>query len=443
VIKQALQVSLCVTALAASYPSIGQSIPAQGPRIAFGTGVEQTDNALKTSSRERSETKSYLDLDLGYLRDSEFLRADVQYRGELASYANDTTAEDSVITGSSTIAWKVLPDRMQIDLSHDRSEQIRDSRDPDIRNNRQLRDIVSVGPAFMARLSPVDKIVLNGRYSEVSYESGEATAAPAANQTDSERVSGGLSWQHQLRKTDLLSANYQYSEVKFDEFTEELTYHQIFGTYAVTLRNSGYSISLGLNRSERESAGSDTDGFYAQASWNLRVGTHRFGVIAINQLTDSGVGLGGNALVGGNFRPTDDNFDIVDVVERTSLDIDYGFGGLCDRCDVGLRLGYDEQDFDTQPRDQKQTGFGASFGYRLTPTLKLALRGNYSETEFTQDAGGGREDELQSYGLTLDWMLSRSLSLRAWLTDEERTSDAALQGYEELYGGVSVSYRFR
>ena len=30
------------------------------------------------------------------------------------------------------------------------------------------------------------------------------------------------SWQHQLRKTDLLSANYQYSEVKFDEFTEEL-----------------------------------------------------------------------------------------------------------------------------------------------------------------------------------------------------------------------------
>jgi hypothetical protein len=79
----------------------------------------------------------------------------------------------------------------------------------------------------------------------------------------------------------------------------------------------------------------------------------------------------------------------------------------------------------------------------LTPTLKLALRGNYTETEFTQDAGGGREDELESYGLTLDWTLSRSLSLRAWLTDEERTSDAALQGYEELYGGVSVSYRFR
>jgi predicted porin len=440
--KQAFHPFLCAAALVA-LPALAQVSGAQGPRIALGVGVEQSDNALKTNTRERSDTKEYLDLDLGYLRDSDYLSADAQYRAEIANYRNDTTEDASVLTGQSKLAWKLLPGRMQIDVSHDRSEQIRDSRNADIRNNRQLRDIVSAGPTFMARLSPVDQIVLDGRYSQVSYDRGDETAVAGTNQSDSERTSGGLSWQHQLRKTDLLSASYQYSEVTFDEFTEELTYHQLYGTYAVKLRNSGYTVSLGVNRSERESSGDDSDGFYAQIGWNLQSGEHRFGVTAINQLTDSGVGLGGNGLIGANFSPNDSNFDVVDVVERTSLNLDYGFSGLCERCDVGLRLGYDEQDFDEQPRDQKTTGGSLTLGYKLTPTLKLSLRGDYSEIEFLQDAGGGRTDKRENYGLTLDWMLSRSLTMRAWITDEQRKSDAALQGYEELFGGVSVSYRFR
>ncbi len=435
---------LALFSCALSLPALGQTSARQGLSADLGLGVEHTDNAFKTSAGERSETREYLDLGLGFLRDSEYLSADLRYNAELANYENDTTEEDTVLTGSTELAWKVLPGRMQLDLSHDRSEQLRDSRDPDIRNNRDIRNILSAGPTFMARLSPVDQLVLNGRYSEVSFDTNDSAARPGGtNTSDSERVSGGLSWQHQLKKTDLLSASYQYSEAKFDDFTEEFTYQQLFATYAVKLRTSGYTVSLGVNRSERESVGDQNDGFYAQIGGNLQIGAHRLTLTAINELTDSGVGLGGNSLVGGDFRPSDTNFDVVDVVERSSIAFGYGYDQLCERCELNLDVRFDEQDFDTQPRDQKQTGFGASFGYRLTPTLKLALRGNYTETEFTQDAGGGREDELESYGLTLDWTLSRSLSLRAWLTDEERTSDAALQGYEELYGGVSVSYRFR
>ncbi|MFM7067132.1 MAG: hypothetical protein ACKO0U_09950 [Gammaproteobacteria bacterium] len=436
--------ALVCSALALSVPALAQAQArtASGPSLSLGMGAEHTDNALKTSTRERSETKVYLDLDLGYLRDSQYLSADVLYKAELANYENDTTEDDSVVTGSAKVAFKLLPDRLQLDVSHDRSEQIRDSRNPDIRNNREIRDILSAGPTFFARLSPVDRLVVDGRYSRVSYEQGDVTVAPGTNQSDSDRVSGGLAWQHQMSKTDQLSANYQYSEAKFDEFTEELAYHQLYGSYVVKLRNSGYTVSLGVNRSERDSTGDETNGFYAQLGWNLRAGAHRIAATAINELTDSGVGLGGNALSGGSFRPNDSNFDVVDVVERSSLNLDYGYEGLCERCDIGVRIGYDEQDFDVQPRDQKSSSGSASFGYRLTPTLKLALQGGYRETEYTQDVGG-RTDKLKNYGLTLDWQLSRSLLVRAWLTDEKRDSDTPLQEYEEFFGGVSVSYRFR
>ena len=437
------KVFLASLACAFASPTFAQEAARQGLSLSLGTGVDQTDNAFKTSVRERSETKEYLDLDVGFLRDSEYLTTTAQYSAELANYENDTTEQNSLLTGSTKLAWKLLPGRVQVDLSHDRSEQMRDSRNPDIRNNRELRDIISAGPRFMARLSPVDQVVVSGLYSEVSYDGNGSTALPEQSRSDSERLSGGLSWQHQLQKTDLLSASYQYSEAKFDQFTEEFSYHQLYGTYAVKLRNSGYTVSLGVNRSERASSGDKTDGFYAQVGGNLRSGGHSFNLTAINELTDSGMGLGGNGLVGGDFRPNDTNFDIVDSVERTSFSLGYGYDRLCERCEIGVNFRFDEQDFDTQPRDQTNKGAGASFGYKLTPTLKLSLRGDYSEIEYPQDAGGGRTDKLQNYGFTLDWMLSRSLTMRAWISDEQRKSDAALQGYDELFGGVSVSYRFR
>ncbi|MFM7783593.1 MAG: hypothetical protein ACKPE6_02935, partial [Gammaproteobacteria bacterium] len=260
--------------------------------------------------------------------------------------------------------------------------------------------------------------------------------------SDSERVQGGLSWQHKLSETDPLSATYRYSEAQFDASPVEFQYHQLFGTYAVKLRNSGYTLSLGVNRSERDT-GDEQDGFYAQAGWNLDSGGHRLSLVAINQLTDSGIGLGGNSLTGSGYRPLDSNYDVVDLVERTSFNVGYGYDRLCERCSVDVGLGYDEQDFDTQPRDQEQLSGSLSFGYSITPLLKASLSARYSEIEYAQGALGGRTDERSEYGLFLDWRVSRSLSARFWLSQDERDSDAAFQEYDELYGGVSVKYAFR
>ena len=84
-----------------------------------------------------------------------------------------------------------------------------------------------------------------------------------------------------------------------------------------------------------------------------------------------------------------------------------------------------------------------AFSYRITPLLKASLSGRYSEIEYAQGALGGRTDERTEYGLFVDWTVSRSLSARFWLSQDERQSDAALQEYDEFYGGVSLKYAFR
>ena len=170
------KVFLASLACAFASPTFAQEAARQGLSLSLGTGVDQTDNAFKTSVRERSETKEYLDLDVGFLRDSEYLTTTAQYSAELANYENDTTEQKSLLTGSTKLAWKLLPGRVQVDLSHDRSEQMRDSRNPDIRNNRELRDIISAGPRFMARLSPAFRY--SSRCSNEDMMSWAAGAAP-------------------------------------------------------------------------------------------------------------------------------------------------------------------------------------------------------------------------------------------------------------------------
>jgi hypothetical protein len=431
-------------AVFAAAPLYAQSDSQQGPSIVLGAGVEQTDNAFKSSSDEQDETKEYLNLGLGYLRSGQALSAQIDYNGEFANYENNTTNDDVVLTGSSNLGWSLLPGRLQIGLSHERSEQLRNSRDVDIRNNRQIRDMLSAGPALTARISTVDDLVFSGRLTQVVYDKSGAETTDGQNPgRDSDRVQGGVAWQHRLNKTDLLSANYQYSTSKFDDSDVEMTFQQVFGTYEVRLRNSGYTASLGLNRSERK-GGSSSDGFYGQLGWDLTLGVHRFKAVLINQLTDSGIGLGGNSLSSGSIGADDSNFDVVDVVERSSLDLGYGFDGLCERCVVDIGLRYDRQDFDIEPRDQTLSGVTASFGYRLTPTLKASLKTGYTELEFPQDPDGGRKDDRDHYGFSLDWTLSRQLTAQFFLmTDSRDSSQSGVGNYDEAFGGLSVSYRVR
>lgn len=440
--KLPLSHCLATLALISANTMAAPAPPKQGPSLVIGLGVDQTDNAFKTSDSERDETKEYLNLGLGYLRSGEMLSAKLDYDSEFANYENDTTDDDVVVTGSGNLAWNVLPGRLQVSIDHQRSEQLRNSRDVDIRNNRQLRDILSAGPSFTARLSSVDDLVVTGRLTQVTYDkSGADTQSGQRGGRDSDRAQAGLSWQHHLSKTDTLAASYQHSTTKFDGTDVEITFQQAFASYEVRLRNSGYNLALGANRSERK-GGASNDGFYGQLGWDMTLAGHRVRVVAINQLTDSGIGLGGNGMLAGDVSPRDNNFDVVDVVERTSLDLNYGFDELCKRCVLDIGLRYDQQDFDVEPRDQESSGINGSFGYRLTPLLKASLRAGYTEIQFPQDAAGDRKDKRTQYGASLDWNLSRQLALRFFLTHDSRDSSRG-RDYDEIFGGLSAEYRFR
>jgi hypothetical protein len=428
-----------------------QEVEAPGPRLDVGVGVERTNNAFRNDAFKRSETKGFVDANLGYLRRGERFDADILYVVEGAYYENETTTADAVIFGGGTVGWNIFPGRFRWDASHDRSEQLPDSRRPDTRNNRLVRNLFSTGPSFTARLGAVDSLVLSGRYIDVTYDDSNRPGGGGGANSDSSRLQGTASWDHDLSTTDRVSLSYQYMETDTDGFTEDFKYHRLYGTYAAQLRSSAYTISLGGNKSERDSSGSK-NGFLAEIDWNLATGGHRFYATAINELTDSAIGLGGSALISDYFRPRDSNFDVIDLVERRSFSFGYGYDRLCERCTVDLGIFYDEQDFDVQPRDEKQKGVNGSFAYRFTPTLSGTVRASHSKSKYAQ--GGiivvegiplfvDEDEKRYSYGVSVNWLLSRRMTAEFWLKNEERKSGGNRLGYEETYGGASLRYRFR
>jgi len=370
----------------------------------------------------------------------------VLYNAEFANYEHNTTSDDTVIQGRSNLTWHILPTRIQWDMSHERSEQLQDSRNADIRNNKELRNIISGGPTFTAHMGPVNRLILSGRYYDVSYDNDDREGVEGESTTssgrDNQRIQGTVAWEYQRSKTDVISLNYQHMQSEFDDSSEEFTFDRLFATYAVQLASGGYTVSLGVNESERDSGNSDT-GFMARIGWNLNTGVHRFGLNVVNELTDSGIGLGGNSLVSDDFRPSDNNSDIIDMVERTTVAFNYGFDRLCERCTLDFGVSMDEQDYDVQPRDQEQLGFTARFGYKLTPTITASVRAGYSEIDYTNDPSGDRTDERSEYALLFDWRMSRPLSTTLWITWDERDSDTASADYDELAGGLTFRYAFR
>lgn len=459
--------ALLVLAAAGAHAAPGAS-RANGTTLKVGVGLDYTDNAygIEEANRVcqpsvavpdpvcvRSELKEFTDIEIGYERQGSALEASIRYDGELANYEHDTTEVNHVVQGESKLAWNVLPKRLALEVSHERTEQLQNSRDPNVRSNRQLRDVYTLGPRLTARLSPVDDLLFGLHYTGVSYDdfgqnelqqnaSDGGTDAPGSGSSansDSERVEASAGWQHRLSPTDVMSLMYQRIEAEFESDIEDIRYDRLFASYNVQLASSIYTIALGANKVQRDIAG-DNDGFYGQATWKLDYAGHRLSIDAVNELTDSSIGLGGNGTVDGDFRPEDSNFDVVDTLERTTLKFGYGYDRICERCILDLRLSFDEQDFDVQPRDQQTTDYGATFRYRLTPMLTAVLSATRSEREFTSD---DRQDDLAVYRLSVKWRLSRAINAEFWYSDTQRDSNVVGQDYEEKAAGARIDYRFR
>lgn len=395
---------------------------------------EHTNNSLRTSDNQRSDLESTATLNFDLLAESSSLQANLDYEISRLEFQQSTQEDQTEITGTGNITWSIIPQSFQWDFSSQINSLRSDLRQVDIADNREERRIYSTGPDLILNLSPVDQLIISSRFTKTDFET--------TNNSDNDRLGSGIQWQHRLSPTQNLGAGFQYTQVSFDDTTQEdITTRYSYLSYESQLRYTQLQLRGGYNESERRGFDS-VEGPVIEASTNYSRNGHEISLRAIHQLTDSTIGLqSGNLPVAGNNQIEDSNFDTIDIVERTFGQLSYNNLSICTGCSMGIALAYDDQDFENQPRDEQSLLMNATAGYRASSKLRITAGFAMEELKFLND--GERQDTIKTSTLRFDITPPGNFVYSIFTEYRDQSSDDPLIEFTEWRGGAAISYQIR
>lgn len=391
--------------------------------------TEHFSNALLTAENERSELESTLGAALNLKQRTEDFSLALDYRARYLDFAHDTSSDQNLVDGGARLNWEIVEKRLSWSLENSRTDVIRDSRENDIRENREIRNIITTGPALRLDVTPVDAFFIEALYTDVSFEDSD--------QADSQRNSGNLRWQHRLSPISDFTVRGEHTKIDRDDDSSESKQSNISIAYKKQVPWGSYAILTGYTEIEVE--GQKTDGLLARLNADYDSGPHRIKLVGLNEISDTSLGLGGSTLDGVALDGGDTDFNENDAVEITKLSVDYRYTGLCARCTVGVGAVASKKDFTNVDRDYETAGASFSFGYRVTRKITSTL--SYQYTSLDYEGTGSRSDDQDNYGVNVKWSARRDLELNVWTRYRERDSSAVNQDFEDWSGGLSLEYK--
>ena len=408
----------------------GQSLYALDFTISAGVGVQYTDNALKVADDEESDYETRLEGSLGLDHEGKSWLVDMAYQAAYLEYAEDTQSDSTEINGRASVQYEQFQDVLFWNASNSIRSIVSDRRDADISDNRENRSISTFSPELRIPVSRVDSLNTTLSYSRIAYEE--------SNQQDSERLGGSVGWTHRFSRVDTLDITGAYDDVSFDSALNEYEYYTTRLTYASTLSRLSYSLVVGYNETQRDFF-EDADGLYFNANFLYDNGASQLELNLLQELTDTSRGNNNDSLTDLGDSASASGF--VDVYEVVSGELAYNSQAICSVCDVRLSVLVSEESYEILPDDSREISASVEFDYNFSRRSSLGMDVTYSDTAFTSN--NPRADyDLQLYNMFFQRTITRNFSMRLSTSFEKRSSDAASDSYEEIRGGISVSYEF-
>jgi len=168
--------------------------------------AEYSDNVLLKSAAPVADLTHYVNVGVFYEQTGKQLEAsilaDVQYR----HYANGSLEDDILPKVDATQTWFLNPGRFHWYIQDRLSQQDIDPLGAPIATNQETLNVFSTGPTFIARLSPVDSLEIDARYTNTFY---------SQTFSDSDRVSGAVRWLHTSSPTTTATTRLEAHNVTF------------------------------------------------------------------------------------------------------------------------------------------------------------------------------------------------------------------------------------
>jgi hypothetical protein len=409
----------------------GVAIAAPNLEVDVGAGLEYHSNAARTSIDEQSDVAQLARAAVSWRDLTGPLSADIGYGVEYRDYQDDVEDDETAVNGRANLNWRALPRRLDVILQHQISETQTDLRTVDTPSNRERRSVLTGGLNGYLNFSSVDSLVISPRYTEVTFSESE--------QSDSQRSSVGASWVHALDAVSRFTVGGDVGRVKFNDTPQQDYDSQLVQVgYETALARLSYSVSGGVSRFDRDEL-DDVDGHLIRAGVNYQGDGFDVGGNFVSELTDSSIGLSANEFSLTNFQANDTNFNQVDVIQRTQMDLFWTRQFDASRT-LNLTVGATRDDYDIQPQDQDRAYVEAGYRHALSTFLTLDARARFERTEFTDDPLGREYDDTR-VTLAAQYRFTQDLDATLSLSREERSADDELFEYTDNVAMLTINYR--
>lgn len=409
----------------------GVLIVAAGPAIAatssLSGGIDNrfTDNARRAASNEQSDLETRVNLNLGYLSDPGQCSSAVNM-GLGYGYWHDDTFDSEVYTTGSLRGQCELAQGLVWQASDTLSHVTQDNRGADTQDNLTRKNVFRTGPVFTLQLTKVDQLQFSASYEQTEFEEPE--------ETDSDRVSGTVAYNHSFSATlqGGLSASAERTELDTDE---ELDRESVAVTFSKAWATTQVSGSLGVNRLETRLGTQEFSSDGVTGTFNLARQlnpTSEFTLYADRRLTDQTSTL--------SLQFEDFNFNLrqSSAVEVTAVRAGYNTG-FSNGSAFRAGLSASRSDYVQTGDREQRSGLDLRYSRPVTELLSWFTDAGYQHQRFEDE---GAEDDLASLSVGLDYQLSTRMGIRSAIGHRQKTSDIVSREYDESWVAVSLNYQF-
>jgi hypothetical protein len=420
------------------YISIVLSLQAGETDYGLGYLATHSDNITRVSSNERSDWIHSLLAGIAYQENSVDLVARVLAQAEFNNYKNSTYGDQALYYVNSSAVWTLSPQRYFWTVEDTARQALINSAAVDTPANRANVNVLSTGPDFIFRFSPVQTLALGARVGDVY--TGRADS-------DNKRFNGSVGWLYQASSVTTYSLNYQAVDAKFDNSTlnGDFTRQDVFVRGEYRPSRSRYSLDLGKSDINRAS-GNDLSGTLARLSWIRQLSPEStFGLSASREFTDTGTDL----LAASQISTTNTvattqpipatvlTTDVLtsDVYLTKREDIFYNYRSS--QFGVQFQANQRNLDFETTLQDRKETNGSLVIDYFYSGATTASVFTVYTKTKYMNFV---RQDTDRDSGIRVSYRITRTISLGLEGRRTDRATTDVTQNYVDNRLLFSVLY---
>jgi len=381
-------------------------------------GVGQNDNITRVEEDPQDDTIASVGAQLRLDHESKRLRANVTTHLEYLDYLDDTYESELVGNLVGDAVFDIVEERFSWTVDETFGQSTQNQLAPSTPDNRENVNYLSTGPDFTFPLGARNKLLLNGRYADVSYEDSEL---------GNQRVSAAIALRRDLSDATNASIKLTTEQVSYDEEVLGGDYDNNEAFLNYSLDGARTTLSVDAGGTEIKSSGE------TNSSWLGRLDLTRRASPALTVGMELGHDFSdaGNAFV--NLQAGQPGSTDPVAVQQTALPFENTYGTVFsrfarNRTSIELHAGYYEESYDALPLyDRTRTTFELSVERSLNAALSALVSAEYSDQDY--DVIDSQFSDLTAR-FELQWKVGRSTSVRFEYEYLSRNDDANGTDYD-------------